>query len=139
VETRNPAQEQIVFGVEDIHTRVSAFRKVVPRSRLIHPADVKSERISRHEDRANKFDGFIQTVSGTRTRATNLRLVVHILTGECAHCQDQSRRQYQEKTADHVQFHFVTPTGWLVLCRVVEKFKKLSFRGTLRAEESLFS
>jgi hypothetical protein len=111
VETGNPPQEQIIFGVEDIHTRVSALRQVVPRPRLIDPANIETKRISGYKDCANQFDGLAQTISGMRIRAAFRRLMLCILARVCAHSQSQSRRQYQDKTVDLIRFHFVTPTG----------------------------
>src|ERR1700680_4107639 len=66
MKTANPAQVQIIFGVEDIHGGISAFRQVVARGCLIHPADIKPQSISRYEDRADELDGGVQIVSGTR-------------------------------------------------------------------------
>src|SRR5882672_5087088 len=115
VETGNPPQEQIIFGVEDINTRVSAFGQVVPRRRLIYPADVETKRISRYKDCTNQFDGLAQTISGMRIRAAFRRLMLRILARVCAHSQSRSRHQYQDETADPIRSHFVTPTGWLAL------------------------
>ena len=38
---------------------IARFGEVVPRPGLIHPTDVKDERIARQEDPANKFGGFV--------------------------------------------------------------------------------
>src|SRR5260221_13643045 len=89
VETGNPAQRQIVFGIKDIDTRISAFRKVVPRPRLIHPANVKSEWIARYEDRTDKFDGLVLVVPGTHASATVFGSMIRFLTRACAHSQSQ--------------------------------------------------
>src|SRR6266853_3222127 len=114
VETGNPPQEQIIFGIKNIHTRVSALRQVVPRPRLIYPADVETKRPSRYKDGANQFDGLAQTISGRRITAAFLRWMLRILARVRAHSQSQSRRQYQDKTADPIRSHFVTPSGNLV-------------------------
>src|SRR5260221_11199124 len=89
VETGNPAQKQIVFGIKDIDTRISAFRKVVPRPRLIHPANVKSEWIARYEDRTDKFDGLVLIICRTRVSAMALGTMIRFLTRACAHSQSQ--------------------------------------------------
>jgi hypothetical protein len=111
VETGNPPQEQIIFGIKNIHTRVSALRQVVPRPRLIDPANVETKRIPGYKDGTNQFDGLAQTISGMRIRAAFLRLMLRILARVCAHSQSKSRRQYQDETADPIRTHFVTPTG----------------------------
>src|ERR1700680_2078497 len=60
VESRNPAQEQIVPGVKNVYTGIARFTEIVPRCCLIDPANVEPERIARYKDRANKFGGLIQ-------------------------------------------------------------------------------
>src|SRR6202790_5447294 len=111
VETANPPQIQIIFGVEDIHARISAFGQVVPPRGLIHPADIKAEWIARYENRADKFDGLVLTICGTRASGTARGFLIRILTRACAHCQGYSGGQCYSKKADHIRFHFVTPSG----------------------------
>src|SRR3977135_2768606 len=108
VKPRDPTQEQIILGVEDIHAGIASFAEVVPRPGLIHPTDVKGEGIARQENRTNKFGGFVETISWTRRSPARLGDLILILRGAGTPRQGRNHRQCQGKT-DELRIHNTPP------------------------------
>src|SRR5208283_848810 len=89
VETTNPAQEQIILGVENVHAGVPCFREVVPLIFLVNPADIETERIARHKDSADEFEVSFQIVRVVLALPAIVVSIIPVLFGACSNRQNE--------------------------------------------------
>jgi hypothetical protein len=89
VKTPNPAQEQIVLGVEDVHAAVPRFSEEVPLRFLVNPTDIEMERMARHEDAADQFEGSSEAVRVVLTLTAMAISKIPVLVGARAQGQKE--------------------------------------------------